>query len=92
MLMTGAVTLVTWPVALETRSCMRKNGDEAPGHDAVVASWRRRRRLSHGFPISYAVDRLLDSVLSCRSELEVGRLRTVRQRLGQRSSYGFPEK
>ena len=35
MLITGAVTLVTWPVTLVTRLYMRKNGGEAPGQDAV---------------------------------------------------------
>ena len=35
MLITGAVTLVTWPVTLVTRSYMCKNGGEAPGQDAV---------------------------------------------------------
>ena len=38
MLITGVLTLVTWPVTLVTRSYMRKNGGEAPGQDAVSAS------------------------------------------------------
>ena len=44
MLITGAVTLVTWRVMLVTRSYMRKNGVKAPGQDAVHAigvSWRQ---------------------------------------------------
>ena len=39
MLITGAVTLVTWPVMLVTHSYMRKNGGEAPGLDAVGTTW-----------------------------------------------------
>ena len=39
MLTTGAVTLITWAFGLETRSYMPKNGSEAPGQDAVGASW-----------------------------------------------------
>ena len=35
MLTTGMVTLVTWLVTLITCSYKRKNGGEAPGHDAV---------------------------------------------------------
>ena len=38
MLITGVVTLVTWPVTLVTCSYMRKVGGEAP---AVGASWRQ---------------------------------------------------
>ena len=41
MLITRAVTLVAWPVMLVTRSYMSKNGGEAPGQDAVGASWRQ---------------------------------------------------
>ena len=70
MLTTGEVTLVTWPVTLVTCSYMHENGGEVPGQDAVGASWRKRRlrcvifqHLSHGFPISYIVDRLLNRVL-----------------------------
>ena len=41
MLITGAVTLVAWLVALVTRPYMRKNGSEDPGQDAVGASWKQ---------------------------------------------------
>ena len=41
MLTTGVVMLVAWPVMLVTRSYMRENGGEAPGQDAVGASWRQ---------------------------------------------------
>ena len=97
MLTTGEeVTLITWPVILVTRSYMHENGGEAPGQDAVGASWRKRRLryaicqcLSHGFPISYVVDRLLNRVLS-----EQVRGRVVENRpSASRSafSYSFPE-
>ena len=50
---------------------MHENGGEAPGQDTVGESWRKRwlrcaisQRLSHGFPISYVVDRLLNRELS----------------------------
>ena len=41
MLITGVVTFVTWPVTLVTRSYTLKNGGEAPGQDAVGASWKQ---------------------------------------------------
>ena len=41
LLITGAVTLVTWPDTLVTRSYMHKNGGEAPGQDTVGASRRQ---------------------------------------------------
>ena len=41
MLITGVVTFVTWPVTLATHSYMYKNGGEAPGQDAVGASWKQ---------------------------------------------------
>ena len=44
MLITRAVMLVTWPVMLVTHLYMRKNGGEAPGQDAVGASWRQGSR------------------------------------------------
>ena len=100
MLITGAVTLITWLDTLGTRSYMRKHGGEAPGQDAVGASLLEirqlrcvvRRRLSCGFPISYVVDRILDRALSEQVKLiKIRHLRTVHQRLGQHSSYNFPE-
>ena len=39
MLITGVVTLITWPVTLVTRSYMHKIGSKAPGQDAVGVSW-----------------------------------------------------
>ena len=41
MLITGAVTLVTWLVMLITCLYMRRNAGEAPGQDAVAVSWRQ---------------------------------------------------
>ena len=41
MLITGAVTLVTWPLTFGTRSYMLKNGGDAPGEDGVRRSWRQ---------------------------------------------------
>ena len=40
MLITGAVTLVTWPVTLIAHLYKSKNGGVAPGQVAVGASWR----------------------------------------------------
>ena len=72
MLITGAVTLVKWPVTLVTCSYMyiRTKGSEATEQDAVervgdkVVRCVVHRHLSHVFPISYVVDMLLDRVLS----------------------------
>ena len=41
MLITGAVTLVTWLDTLVTRSYMLINGGEAHGQDTVRVSWRQ---------------------------------------------------
>ena len=41
MVITGAITLVTWLVVLATYSYMRTNGSEAPKQDAVGVSSRQ---------------------------------------------------
>ena len=70
MLITGAVTLVTWLVTLVTHPYMRKNGGEAFWTGRCWSELETRRlkcavrwHLCYGFPISYVVDRLLDRAL-----------------------------
>ena len=70
-LITGVVTLVTWPVMLITLcTCIKMEARllDRTLFERIELETRRlrcavRRRLSHCFPISNVVDRLLDRVL-----------------------------
>ena len=74
MLITGAVTLVTWPVTLISCSYMQKM--------AV--------RLLDKTLLEQVGDKAVEMYGPSERVRGIRRSRTVRQRIGQRSSYGFP--